>query len=284
MQRHHLLATIAPRHFTDKSLMSLAATLTCQNLSWSINQQPILQKMTWSLAAGERLGIIGPNGAGKSTLLKLLAGLLTPTTGEVQINQQSLQKLSAKQRAQQIGFLNQEIDPASTDTVWQLVALGRLPHQRWYQSFADVDCGLISAALAHTDLSGRALSKLAELSGGELQRAHLARVLVQQTGVLLLDEPTNHLDVQHQHQLLALTCQSALKRELTLVASFHDLNLAASYCDKLLLLERGQVIALATPAEVLTSQQLERVYQRRCLVDSNPFDGAPRVTFAPEHS
>ena len=98
------------------------------------------------------------------------------------------------------------------------------------------------------------MSRLSELSGGELQRAHLARVLVQQTGVLLLDEPTNHLDVQHQHQLMALTRKHALKRDLTLVASFHDLNLAASYCDKLLLLDQGKLIALASPQEVLTSQ------------------------------
>ena len=263
-------------------MTSQAGTLAVQNLSWSINQQQILQPMTWSLGAGERLGIIGPNGAGKSTLLKLLAGLIAPTSGEVLLNQHAILSISSKFRAQQIALLTQEIDPASTDTVWQLVALGRLPYQQWYQSLADVDCELISEALHHTDLADRAMSRLAELSGGELQRAHLARVLVQQTGVLLLDEPTNHLDVQHQHQLMALTRKHALKRDLTLVASFHDLNLAASYCDKLLLLDQGKLIALASPQEVLTSATLEQVYQRPCLVDNNPFDGSPRVTFAPE--
>lgn len=263
-------------------MTSQAGTLAVQNLSWSINQQQILQPMTWSLGAGERLGIIGPNGAGKSTLLKLLAGLIAPTSGEVLLNQHAILTISSKFRAQQIALLTQEIDPASTDTVWQLVALGRLPYQQWYQSLADVDCELISEALYHTDLADRAMSRLSELSGGELQRAHLARLLVQQTGVLLLDEPTNHLDVQHQHQLMALTRKHALKRDLTLVASFHDLNLAASYCDKLLLLDQGKLIALASPQEVLTSATLEQVYQRPCLVDNNPFDGSPRVTFAPE--
>lgn len=263
-------------------MTSQAGTLAVQNLSWSINQRQILQPMTWSLGAGERLGIIGPNGAGKSTLLKLLAGLIAPTSGEVLLNQHAILNINSKFRAQQIALLTQEIDPASTDTVWQLVALGRLPYQQWYQSLADVDCELISEALHHTDLADRAMSRLSELSGGELQRAHLARVLVQQTGVLLLDEPTNHLDVQHQHQLMALTRKHALKRDLTLVASFHDLNLAASYCDKLLLLDQGKFIALASPQEVLTSATLEQVYQRPCLVDNNPFDGSPRVTFAPE--
>lgn len=265
-------------------MMSQAGTLAVHNLSWSTQQRQILQSMTWSLEAGDRLGIIGPNGAGKSTLLKLLAGLITPTTGEILLNQQPLSSLSSKVRAQQITLLTQELDPANTDTVWQLVALGRLPYQHWYQSLADVDCDLISAALQHTDLAHRAMSPLAELSGGELQRAHLARVLVQQTGVLLLDEPTNHLDVQHQHQLLALTRNNALNRDLTLVASFHDLNLASSYCDKLLLLDQGQLVAFASPKEVLNSAKLEQVYQRTCLVDTNPFDGSPRVTFAPEHA
>ncbi len=262
--------------------MSRAAALTCQNLSWSIGQQVILQAMNWSVDAGERIGVIGPNGAGKSTLLKLLAGLLMPTSGQVLFNNLPLQALSARQRAQQIALLSQEADIANNDTVWQLVALGRLPYQRWYHTVADVDCELITSALAQTDLSHRAMAKLSELSGGELQRAQLARVLVQQTSVLILDEPTNHLDVQHQHQLLELTRQNALHRGLTLIASFHDLNLAASYCDKLLLLDQGQMIAYDTPQSVLTNERLAQVYQRRCLVDLNPFDGAPRVTFATE--
>lgn len=262
--------------------MSHAGTLAVSDLGWRVNQRQILQPMTWSLGAGERLGIIGPNGAGKSTLLKLLAGLVAPTSGAVLVNQQPIWQLSNKSRAQQIAFLTQEIDSASADTVWQLVALGRLPYQHWYQSLADVDCELISEALRHTDLADRAMSKLSELSGGELQRAHVARVLVQQTGVLLLDEPTNHLDVRHQHHLLALTRNHALTRELTFIASFHDLNLAASYCDKLLLLNQGSLIALDSPQNVLTSSLLEQVYQRPCIVDTNPFDGTPRVTFAPE--
>ncbi len=262
--------------------MSRAAALTCQNLSWSIGQQVILQAMNWSVDAGERIGVIGPNGAGKSTLLKLLAGLLMPTSGQILFNNRPLQALSARQRAQQIALLSQESEIANNDTVWQLVALGRLPYQHWYHTLADVDCELITSALAQTDLSHRAMAKLSELSGGELQRAQLARVLVQQTSVLILDEPTNHLDVQHQHQLLELTRKSALHRGLTLIASFHDLNLAASYCDKLLLLEQGQMIAYDTPQLVLTSERLTQVYQRRCLVDLNPFDGAPRVTFATE--
>ena len=271
--------------------MTVAGTLVCDAVSWSVADRTILQPMSWQLSAGQRLGIIGPNGAGKSSLLKLLAGLMAPTTGAVWFENQPILSMANNARAQQIAFLSQDNHITSQASVWQLVALGRLPHQKWYQSIADVDCELIAAALAHTNLSERALSPLTELSGGELQRAHLARVLVQQAKVLLLDEPTNHLDVQHQHQLLALTRrshhggptgQSLFNQPMTLIASFHDLNVAASYCDQLLLLHQGQLIAMASPAEVLTSEVLEQVYQRRCIVDTNPFDGRPRVTFAPE--
>jgi iron complex transport system ATP-binding protein len=115
------------------------------------------------------------------------------------------------------------------------------------------------------------------LSGGELQRAQFARVLVQGAQLLLLDEPTNHLDVQYQHQLL----QSVTSSDLTLVASFHDLNLAASYCNRLLLLKNGEVMACGTPEQVLQPQLIQTVFGRACLVDENPFDGKPRITFAP---
>lgn len=262
--------------------MSTAAAITCQNLTWSSSERVILHPMSWSLPIGQRLGIIGPNGAGKSTLLKLLAGILKPTSGQLRLHLQEMSELSLPQKAKQIAFLSQEQESKTCDTVWQLVALGRLPHQHWYQSELDVDCDLITKALAVTELTSRATSPLSELSGGELQRAHLARILVQQATLWLLDEPTNHLDVQHQHQLLGLASQQAKGKDITLIASFHDLNLAASYCDQLLLIADGRIQAFAPPAEVLTEQLLSSIYQRDCIVDSNPFDGRPRVTFAVE--
>ncbi len=277
----YFLLQSAKHCFHDLS-MSTAAAITCQNLTWSTSGRVILEPMTWSLPIGQRLGIIGPNGAGKSTLLKLLAGMLTPTSGHLRFNQQDLSQIPLPQRAKQIALLSQEQDSKTSDTVWQLVALGRLPHQRWYQSELDVDCDLITEALAATALTSRATSALTELSGGELQRAHLARIMVQQAHLWLLDEPTNHLDVHHQHHLLGLASQQARDKNITLIASFHDLNLAASYCDQLLLLADGCMLAFAPPAEVLTEPLLSKVYQRDCLVDINPFDGKPRVTFAVE--
>lgn len=251
--------------------------LSCSHLSFVWQQQCGIHHVDLSLNRHHRLGIIGPNGAGKSTLLKLLAGQLTPSGGELFLDGQPLATYSLGQKARKLALLTQETELCTASTVFELVELGLLPHKQLWQRTDSIDRSRIMQVIKQVGLTDKAGAQVTHLSGGELQRAHFARVLLQGAELLLLDEPTNHLDIKHQHQLL----QNISETGLSLVASFHDLNLAASYCDQLILLHHGNVIAAGDVQQVLQQELISRVFERHCLVDTNPFDGKPRVTFAP---
>ncbi len=237
----------------------------------------VLGPLNLQLKAGKLYGLLGANGAGKSTLLQLLAGLKKPDCGDITLMQQPLSAYSANARARLLAFLSQQQAPTEM-TVRQLLQLGLLPHKALWQRDNQSDRENIQRVLLETGLSQPADTLLSHLSGGEQQRAHLARVLVQRARLLLLDEPVNHLDIRFQHQLLATLRRSGL----CVLASFHDINLAAAYCDELILLQQGQLIAAGVPEQVLQPELLQQVFGRPCLVDQSPFTGSCRVTFAPE--
>ncbi len=257
--------------------MSIQPLLSCRDLSFCWNSEAGLEHVDLTLNSNDRLGIIGPNGAGKSTLLKLLAGLLRPISGDILLSGQPLSQYSLSEKARKLALLAQDTELVTASTVFELVELGLLPHKQLWQRTDSHDKTCISQVLHKVGLADKAQVAVSQLSGGELQRAHVARVLLQGAQLLLLDEPTNHLDVQYQHQLL----QSITSAELSLIASFHDLNLAASYCNKLILLQQGEVVASGSPEQVLQPALISKVFARPCVVDLNPFDGKPRVTFAP---
>ena len=253
--------------------------LQCEQLELRQPGGFVLGPLDLQLRSGKLYGLLGANGAGKSTLLQLLAGLKQPQHGQIRLNQQLLQHYSPTARAQHLAYLSQQQTPSDM-TVRQLLALGLLPHKRLWQQDTAADKAAITQALADTGLVPQADVMLRSLSGGEQQRAHLARVLVQQAKLLLLDEPVNHLDIRYQHQLLATLRRS----DLCVLASFHDINLAAAYCDELIFLQHGQLAGAGTPAEVLQPELLQRVFGRPCLVDTSPFGGTYRVTFEPERA
>lgn len=237
----------------------------------------VLGPLSLQLKAGKIYGLLGANGAGKSTLLQLLAGLKQSDSGDIILAQQALSAYTATARARLLAFLSQQQAPTEM-TVRQLLHLGLLPHKALWQRDNQSDRDNINRVLLDTGLSQQADTLLGRLSGGEQQRAHLARVLVQQAQLLLLDEPVNHLDIRFQHQLLATLRRSGL----CVLASFHDINLAATYCDELILLQQGQLLAAGAPEQVLQPDLLQQVFGRPCLVDQSPFSGSYRVTFAPE--
>ena len=224
--------------------------------------------------AGRLTGLLGPNGAGKTTLLRLVAGVLEPGAGAVLVADVPVHEVPRRERARRIALLEQDATSAVAFTVREVVALGRIPHRSMFGADPDpgaVDDALVAASAAH--LADRPWSSL---SGGERQRVHVARALAQRPELLLLDEPTNHLDVSAQLALLAFV------RDLgtTTVAALHDLNLAAAFCDHVLVLAEGRLVAAGAPADVLTPALVADVYGVDSDVLTHPRTGRPVIAFA----
>lgn len=224
----------------------------------------LLQNINLSLYAGEFLALAGPNGSGKTTLLKLLAKLLIPQQGSINL------KLTKAEIAY-VGQ-NEQLPPL---TVQQMVSLGRAPWQSWLGLASAEDQEICQQALAQLNLTELAQIPVTKLSGGEQQRVLLARALCQRPKLLLLDEPTSALDLGHQTWLIKLLRQLA-NAGISIVMACHDLNLSA-LADRICLLQAGQIQACASPKEVLQAKLLEQVYACPLLVDINPWNQAPLV-------
>ncbi|MEV0173809.1 ABC transporter ATP-binding protein [Streptomyces sp. NPDC050803] len=222
----------------------------------------ILDDVTLAPEPGSTVGLLGPNGSGKSTLLRLLAGLLAPTAGVVTLDGEPLAGLLRREIARRLAVVEQQADTQVELTVLDVVRLGRVPHRRAWTPASAHDERAVRAALERTGLTDRAEQPWHTLSGGERQRVQIARALAQEPRELLLDEPTNHLDIHHQLDLLALVTDLPV----TTVVALHDLNLAAMYCDRVVVLRTGRVVAAGPPAEVLTEQLIADVYGVRAAV------------------
>ncbi len=219
----------------------------------------LLNGVNLELHAGELLGLIGPNGAGKSTLLGLLAGLDKPDAGVVHYGGEPIQHLSDNERAQRIGWMEQLSAPHWPVTVEHLVMLGRIPYLSRWQSPSEKDNDHVRNALTATDCTALNQRRVDTLSGGELTRVMLARVLASNPKILLADEPIAALDIGHQLQILDVLRRFA-NEERACVVVLHDLSLASRYCDRLVLLNQGENIATGHPREVLTEDIVRQVY------------------------
>ncbi|PAA08554.1 heme ABC transporter ATP-binding protein [Pseudomonas fragi] len=251
--------------------------LRTENLQIRRDQKVVLADVTLDVRPGEVLGVLGPNGAGKSTLLAALCGELAPAAGHVWLDQQALGEWKGAQRAQRLAVLPQTSTLDFAFRVEEVVGMGRLPHQTGRTR----DTEIIHEALQAADVEHLAGRSYLALSGGERQRVHLARVLAQlwpgQNGqTLLLDEPTSMLDPLHQHTTLK-AIRAFADRGAAVLIILHDLNLAARYCDRLLLLEQGRPRALGCPQAVLQPDELKAVFGLDVLVQPHPELGCPMV-------
>jgi iron complex transport system ATP-binding protein len=251
--------------------------LRAENLSVQRGPCTVLADINLELRPGEVLGVLGPNGAGKSTLLGALCGELPPSQGDVWLDQRRLQDWPGSERAQRLAVLPQTSTLNFAFRVEEVVGMGRLPHA----SGRVRDAQIIKQALEAADALHLAGRSYLALSGGERQRVHLARVLAQlwpggEGQVLLLDEPTSMLDPLHQHTTLQAT-RAFVEQGAAVLVILHDLNLAARYCDRLLLLERGRPHALGRPEEVLRAEPLQAVFGLEVLVQQHPERGHPLI-------
>lgn len=250
--------------------------LEVTGLSWGCAGRPILNNISFSVGAGQMIGVLGPNGVGKSSLLRCLYRYLTPDSGSIRLQGVAVETIPRKRFAQQVAVVLQQMQHEFDMSVAQLLSTGFLPHRRWWQWPNHAAAAAVSATLAQVGLQKQAQQRLSSLSGGEMQRLLIGRALLQQPGLLLLDEPTNHLDVRYQIEILQLIRSLGI----TVIATIHDLNLAAAFCDQLLLMEAGQIAAFGTPQQVLSVAQLSQVYGVKSCIDAHPHGGQPRVSFA----
>ncbi|WP_432173586.1 ABC transporter ATP-binding protein [Streptomyces sp. Tue6028] len=226
-------------------------------------------------AEGEITGLVGPNGSGKSTLLRTVYRHLRPIAGRVLLDGTDIREMAPAQSARHVAALPQERGGDFELTVREIVAMGRTPYKRAFAGEDATDRDIVACALADVGMGGHAARRFTDLSGGERQRVLLARAFAQNPDVLVLDEPTNHLDVRHQVELLSLLRH---RRRTTLV-SLHDLNAAASVCDRLHVLHDGAVVASGPPREVLTPALMAEVFGVRAAVVDHPLTGDPLIAF-----
>jgi iron complex transport system ATP-binding protein len=250
--------------------------LSAQTLTWRAGGRAIVDGVSLEGRPGEFLAIVGPNGSGKTTLIAMLAGLKRPHEGSVHLDGAPLSAMSRRDIARVLALVEQQAETGERLTASQAVELGRTPHLGPISPWSERDDAVVGEALEAVDMEPFAERTWHSLSGGERQRLHIARALAQEPRVLILDEPTNHLDVEHQLGLLALV----RRRGGTVLAALHDLNHAAMFADQIAVMQRGRLVAVGPPAEVLTPELIADVFKVRASVEIGS-DDRPFIRFAP---
>lgn len=257
------------------------AHLSVEGIQVSYGARPVLNRIDLVVPRGQLLGILGPNGSGKSTLLKVIGKTLKPRLGRVILQERDLTRLAAREVAREMAVVGQENPMDFPFTVREVVSMGRFPHLGRFQKEGPGDKSRVDQSLFLTRTGHLAERRITELSGGEKQRAVIARALAQEPRVLLLDEPTSHLDINHQVEILEIVRRLNRDQEVTVIMALHDLNLASEYCDQLLLLQAGQIFAAGTPDEVITRENVAQVYGNQVLVRPHPLNQRPQVLLLP---
>jgi len=250
-------------------------SIRAENLVWSVGKVRIVDGVSLSVPAGKVLGLLGPNGSGKSSLLRLLAGLRRPASGRVLLEERDVQAIGRRALARRMALVEQHATTEANVRVRDVVTLGRIPHRSPLSGWTTVDEEAVIAALDRVGMRDRADRSWHSLSGGERQRVHLARALAQAPRELLLDEPTNHLDIHHQMALLKLVGELSL----TTIVALHDINHAAMFCDQLLVLDGGKVVAQGAPEEILSEALMRGVFRVEARIDCSPHHGRPHVHY-----
>jgi iron complex transport system ATP-binding protein len=252
--------------------------LKISNISFRYEDKQVLDGISLDVHPGEIIGILGPNGSGKSTLLRVMDGLLTPQSGDILINGKTYNRLSRKYLAREVAMVAQEHHFRFSFSCIEVVMMGRFPHLKPMQFEDHNDIRIAMDALNATHAVEFAERSIHDLSGGERQRVLIARALAQEPKVILLDEPTSFLDLKFKREIFRLVSSLSREKGLAVVIVSHDIDLISQYCSRVILLKNGNVYQTGTPEDVITSNNIEDVYDCPVLVDQNPMSGRPRVS------
>jgi iron complex transport system ATP-binding protein len=247
------------------------------DVSLGYQRRRIIEALTLDVRPGEILGLVGPNGCGKSTVIKGISRVLLPYQGKILLNGRDISKIARMELARLLGVVPQIPLLPGGFTAFEIVLMGRNPHLGLLQYEGKADMAIAWEAMERTSTRHLARRRINQLSGGEIQSIVIARVIAQKTEAVLMDEPTANLDIGRQVEILDLVKGLCRKNGLTVVIALHDLNLAAQYCDRLILIDKGRVYCQGKPEEVITTENIVRVYGSGNYIFSHPLNGLPVV-------
>ncbi|WP_312348364.1 MULTISPECIES: ABC transporter ATP-binding protein [unclassified Leclercia] len=250
-------------------------SITAENITWKVGKKVIVDNVSLAVSQGQTVGLLGPNGSGKSSLLRILAGLRRPHSGTVALDGKSINGIPKKQLARRVAFVEQHGMTDANMRVRDVVKLGRIPHHSPFSGWTAQDDETVNQALKTVDMLHHSEQGWLSLSGGERQRVHIARALAQMPTEILLDEPTNHLDIHHQMQLMQLISQLPV----TSIVAIHDLNHASMFCDALIVMQKGRVVASGTPQAILTEELLWEIFRVKTRIELSPDHGKKHIHF-----
>jgi len=256
--------------------------LEISNLSVGYNKKIIVDDLSFKINSSTFYGIIGPNGAGKSTLFKAASGVLKPWKGSIKLKGKNIYHMPRRELASMVAAVPQFQEAFFPFRVKEYVQMGRYPKRGRFGMLQSSDHQIVDEALKSMRLEALIHKRIDELSGGELQRVHISQALAQEPEILMLDEPTSHLDIGHQTIVLNLIKRRCLSIGIPILMIAHDLNLAAAYCDRLLLLKNGRVFAEGTPSEVLTKRNIENVYDTSVEIITEESSNYPHIFLKPD--
>lgn len=252
--------------------------LNVNNLNFHIDGVRILNDISLSVKEGEFVGLIGPNGCGKSTLLKNIYKTFKPERNAVFLDGKDVMTLNAKEMAKEVSVMAQENSIEFDIEVMDMVMYGRYCHRKFLEGEKKEDVDICKRYIREVGLEGYEHRAYLSLSGGEKQRVLLARALVQESRLIVLDEPTNHLDVRFQYLIM----QTLKNQNVTIFSSVHDLNIASMYCDKIILMDKGNIIATGTPKEVLTEKNIADIFHVCSQITVNEITGKVQIYYLPD--
>ncbi len=248
-----------------------------ENVAIGYYRQPVLQDLTFNVLPGDLVGLIGPNGSGKSTIIRALTRIITPMKGKIYLDGRELSTISQHELSRMLGVVPQLPLLPSAFTGFEIVLMGRNPHLGMFGNEKAHDLEITWQAMEMTGTVELAKRNIGEMSGGQIQSLLIARALAQETRAILLDEPTANLDIGRQIEVLSLIKRLCRERNIAAMAAIHDLNLAAQYCNRLVLISEGRLFKHGTPTEVITAENIRVVYKAEHCVFRHPLNGLPVV-------